>query len=85
MFTRLEKLEARYQELEELLISPEVLSNQEQCGRLAKELSGIREPVYLFREHKRLTKELEDLEIVLGENHDKEFLDLAKRELEELV
>jgi len=84
MFNQLEKLESRYEELEKLLSSPEVLSDREKSNQLARELSSIKEPVSLYREHKRILKETQDLENVLKEKHDKEFLELAKKELEEL-
>lgn len=81
---QLEKLERRYQELEELLASHEVVANQELCSKYAKELSGLRETVQGFRDYKHTAKEIADLEKVLTETHEKEFLDLAKRELQSL-
>jgi peptide chain release factor 1 len=84
MINKLEKLEARYEELEQLLISPKVISNREESSKIAKELSAIKEPVALFREYKRILKESSDLENVLKEKHDPEFIDLAKKELKEL-
>ena len=83
MFKELAKMEVRYDELEELLSSSEVLSDREKSNKLAKELSDLREPVSLFREHKRVLKEIKEMEIVLEEKHDKEFLELAKKEVEE--
>lgn len=84
MFERLEKLEKRYQELEELLASHEVVANQELCNKYAKELSNIKEPVTLYREYKRLKQEDKDLKEVLVQKHDKEFLELAVKELKDL-
>ena len=84
MFEKLQRLEVRYNELEGLLSSQEVLSDREKSNKLAKELSDIKEPVALYREHKRILKETQDLEAVLKDKHDQEFLDLAKKELEEL-
>ncbi|MBM3243855.1 MAG: PCRF domain-containing protein, partial [Candidatus Omnitrophica bacterium] len=84
MFEKLSKLESRYEELENILISPQVISDREQSSKIAKELSAIREPVMLFREYKRVLKEASDLENVLREKHDQDFIDLAKRELNEL-
>jgi peptide chain release factor 1 len=84
MIDKLEKLEARYIELEALLVSKEVLSDRLQSNRIAKELSGIREPVNLFREYKRLIKESSELEAVLKEKHDSDFVELVKKELGEL-
>jgi len=84
MFDQLTKLEARYEELEQLLATPEVLANREQSNKLAKELSDLRELVSLFRDYKRVNKEAEGLVAVLKEKHDKDFIDLAKIELEDL-
>ncbi|MFH0855771.1 MAG: peptide chain release factor 1 [Candidatus Omnitrophota bacterium] len=84
MNEKLKKLEERYAELERLLISPEALGDREMSNKLAKELSGLKEPVSLSREHKRVTKEIQEMELVLGQKHDKEFLDLAREELEGL-
>ncbi len=81
MFEQLQKLELRYQELEQLLASYEAIADKEQYSRYAKELSDLKEPVSLFREYKKISKEIEDLEIVLGEKHDQQFLELAKEEL----
>ncbi|MDD2928008.1 MAG: peptide chain release factor 1 [Candidatus Omnitrophica bacterium] len=84
MFEHLQKLESRYEELEKLLSSPEVLSDRQGSNKLAKELSGLKEPVALFREHKQVAKEIRELELVLGEKHDQEFLELVQKELQEL-
>ncbi|MCK9604141.1 MAG: peptide chain release factor 1 [Candidatus Omnitrophica bacterium] len=83
-FAELEKLEKRYRELEELLATSSVIADKEQCKKFAKELSDLREPVVLFTEYKRITKEIEDLKSVAGEKHDKEFVELAKKEFQDL-
>ncbi|TRZ96443.1 peptide chain release factor 1 [bacterium] len=85
MFQQLEKSEARYRELECLLATQEVLSNQELCNKYAKELAGLKEPVSLFREYKKLTQEKADLETVLSEKDEPEFLELADKEIQELI
>lgn len=85
MFDQLAKFEARYQELEHLLASHELIADREQYNKLSKEFSVLKEPVALFREHKRLTKEIGELEVVLSEPHEKELLELARKELQELV
>ncbi len=84
MFEELQKLESRYQELEQLLASYETIADKEQYGRYAKEMSDLKEGVSLFREYKKISKEIEDLEIVLKEKHEKELLELAEQESKEL-
>ncbi len=85
MFGQLEKLEKRYDELEHLLGQNEVFADKEQYNKYAKEYFGLKAAVLLFREYKKIAREAEGLEMVLGEKHDKEFLDLAKKELEPLI
>lgn len=84
MHERLQKLETRYQELEELLASPEAMADTEQYNRYAKELSGLKDAVYLFRSYQKNQKEIEDLKNMLQEKHDKDFMDLAEKELKNL-
>lgn len=84
MFEQLQKLEDRYQELEQIMSSSGVFSDKEQYNKYAKELSDLKEPVFLFRAYKKLVKEIENVVVVLKEKHEEEFLELAKKEEEEL-
>jgi peptide chain release factor 1 len=84
MLEQLQKLEDRYQEIENLLVSQEVISNKEEYNKYAKELSGLKGPVSLFRELKRILQEIDNLSVELNKKHDKEFIDLVKKELIEL-
>jgi peptide chain release factor 1 len=49
MLEQLKKIEERYQELEHLLASPEVISSKESYNKLAKELSDLKKQVTLSR------------------------------------
>lgn len=84
MLEQLQKLESRYQELEKLLGSPDIITNKEQYSKLAKELSDLKDGVALFREYKKVSQETQDLEIVLREKHDPEFVELVEKELQDL-
>ena len=77
-------MEARYLELESLLASYGNISDKQQYNNYARELALLKEPVSLFREQKRLAQEIAGLELVLAEKHDQEFIELARKELEEL-
>lgn len=78
------QLEKRYEELEGLLASPEVALDQDQCSKYAKELSDLRDQVVLLRDYKRVDSELAQIQKVLEEKHDEDFLQLARHELGEL-
>ncbi len=84
MLDQLEKIEKRYQELEHLLASYENVSDKEEYNKYAKELSDSKDAVFLFREYKRIAKEIKDVEIALGEKDDHEFMELARTELRDL-
>jgi peptide chain release factor 1 len=84
MLEKLGKIEKRYEELEQLLADHATLADSERYNKLAKELADLKEPVTLFREHKKLAKEIEDLETLLSGKHDDELLELAEKELPQL-
>ena len=84
MDNQLEKLEKRLEELEHILASYENISDKEQYNKFAKELADLREPVSLFREQKRISDEINGLNLVLKEKHDKDFVELVQKELGEL-
>ncbi|MGE5197603.1 MAG: PCRF domain-containing protein, partial [Deltaproteobacteria bacterium] len=84
MFEQLQKIEDRYNELEQLLGSPEVASDRDLYNRYAKELSGLQGAVLLFREHRKLKEEIEGLQGELAQKHDRDFLELVAKELEDL-
>ncbi|TRZ93634.1 peptide chain release factor 1 [bacterium] len=85
MNEQLEKLAARYEELEQLLASHQQIADRKQYNKLAKELSDIKPVVALFREYKLVEKEASELEAVLSSNHDKDFLELAQNESKDLA
>ncbi len=84
LIEQIKKLESRYQELEQLLARQELIYNQQDYHRYVKELHSIKEPLLLFREYEKIEKVIEDLQNVLKEKHEREFLELVRTELQEL-
>ena len=80
MFDKLENVEKRYEELNEKIADPAVISNQSEWQKLMKEHADIEEIVEKYREYKKLQNSIEDLKEMLN---DKEMHDLAKAELDE--
>jgi len=85
MFDRLEEVENRYDELNELLSDPQVISDTERLMNLSKEEASLRETVSTFRKYKDVVSELEDTEEMLNDSLDKEMEELAKEERDELA
>lgn len=81
---KLKKAEERFSELERLLADPQVIADQNQYQKCAKEYSDLTPLVGKFREFSKTHQQKEELSHLLKENKDKEFAELAKLELEDL-
>jgi len=79
------KQEERYQELEQLLADPQIISDQSQYQKLAKEYSDMTPIITTLHAYKETTGEIQGLLKLLEEKHDGEFEDLAKSEIDELT
>ena len=81
---RLDKIEKRYEELERLLVLPEIISQKAQVNQYAKEIAKISAVVFLYRQLKGCGAEIAKLEMTLKEKHDQEFLMLVDNEIRDL-
>ena len=80
MIERLELLKKRYEELNEELLNPEVLSDFSKQMKLSKEKSGIEPSVMKYDELKKVTSEIEELKSLVN---DPEMHEIASMELDE--
>ena len=71
----------RFNEINELLMSPELLSDIKRMTELSKEQSSISKIVDAAKEYNQIISDIEDNKMLLG---DDELADLAKEELKEL-
>lgn len=83
IFNKLELVEKRFKDLNELMSRPEVVSNQREFQRYAQEHSEIFEIVDVFYRHKRILKEIEENKEILNDG-DSDICELAEQELSEL-
>jgi len=84
MLERLESIEKRYEELNELMAQPEVALNFERLQTLARERANLEEVVTRYREYKATVKSLEDTQSMLSQKLDEDMTALAKEEIESL-
>lgn len=84
MFQKLEEVEARYVELEELLFDPKILSNPKEMQKYAREKAGISKLVEAYREYKKVKEEIAESQKLLAEADEEEMKELAKAELQVL-
>ncbi|MBE0415246.1 MAG: peptide chain release factor 1 [Dehalococcoidia bacterium] len=84
MLERLESIEKRYEEMNQLMAQPEVAAEFERLQSLAKEQAGISELVAKYREYKKTSQSLEETRTMLDEGLEGEMTALVKEELESL-
>src|SRR5690625_1255541 len=84
MLERLQSLEARYDELNQLLSDPEVISDVNTLREYSKEQSGLEDAVQAYREYKNIDNELKDAKKMLEDERDDDMEEMVKAEITEL-
>ncbi len=83
MVERLEKMSERYNEINELMMSPDVLGDRKTMAKLGKEQASLTQVVETYEEYKAVEAGIADAKELLKEN-DHDVKEMAKMELEEL-
>jgi peptide chain release factor 1 len=81
MLERLETLEDRYEELNQLMAQPGILADRERLQGLAKEQAGISDLVAKYRKYKKTSQDLEETRAMLEKGMDDEMAALVREEL----
>jgi peptide chain release factor 1 len=84
MLDLLEKVEKKYKELTDLLSDRAVLSDKNRIKKIAKEHRELGDVVSLSREYRSLLRQIKDDEDISRESKDRELVELARSELDEL-
>ncbi|SDO54179.1 peptide chain release factor 1 [Alkalicoccus daliensis] len=85
MFDRLQSVEDRYDQLTELLMDPDVISDNKKLREYSKEQSDIQETVETYRKYKDVKQQHEEAKEMLRESLDSEMREMVKMEMEELA
>ena len=80
MLEKLAEVEKRYAELETLLSDPQLLGNQREYSKIAKERADLEEVVSCYREWRKVEQEIEQNRELLEENEEA-IRELAKEEI----
>jgi len=81
MLDQLDRIERRYQELEQQIATPEVASDLKQLQVLAQERASIEDLVTKYREYKATAKSLEETRTMLSGELDEDMVALVKQEI----
>jgi peptide chain release factor 1 len=84
MLEKLESVERRYEELNELMGQPDIAVDFERLQSLAKEQSGISDQVAKYRDYKKTSHTLEETRAMLNKGLDDEMVELVTDELASL-
>lgn len=82
---QLTRIEARFDELNDLLADPSVIANYERMNEVAQERSNIEPLVATYRDYKKVRRQLEESRLLVEESDDPEMEELARLEIESLV
>ncbi len=83
MFDKLEDLLIRFREIEDEMMSPDVLNDQNNYRKLRKEHADLSDIVEKYKEYKATQNSMEESLAMLDEESDEELRELAKEELSE--
>ncbi len=84
MYERLELIEKRYSELEQLLSDPKAVDQREEWLKMSREIASISQVVELFRHLKEINRETDEAEAMLQGSEDAEMMDFLRSEAETL-
>lgn len=86
MLERLAAIEARYNELTELMSQPEVVTNHELLRKYGQEHASLTETVETYHQYLQVKQELADIEDIIDEGlDDPDELELFREEFERLT
>lgn len=84
MFERLDQIEARYEELNQALASPEIMNDSAKYQKTAKAHSDMTPVVEKYREYKDLKRGIAESKAVVADEKDPEMRAYAQEELDKL-
>lgn len=84
MFDKLALIEKRYEELEQMIAQPEIVTNQKQLQELMRKRANLKDIVIQYQQYKALSDELAELEALLNNDLEPGMIALIKEEQNKL-
>ncbi|UXR69148.1 MULTISPECIES: peptide chain release factor 1 [unclassified Staphylococcus] len=84
MFDQLDIVEERYEQLNELLSDPDVVSDANKLRQYSKEQSDLQKTVDVYRQYKQVKEDSEEIELMMAETDDQDEIDMLKQDANEL-
>lgn len=84
MFDQLDIVEERYEQLNELLSDPDVVSDPEKLRKYSKEQADLQKTVEVYRHYKQDKEDVSEIEMMLNDTTDQDEVEMLKEELSTL-
>jgi len=84
MIEKLDEIVQRFEEVGQLMVQPDIMSDMDNFTRLSKEYADLEKIVTVYKEYKNTLSNLSSAREVLQNEKDPEFKEMAKMEMEEL-
>jgi len=84
MIEKLEEIRDRFEEVGQLMVQPDVMSDMDNFTKLSKEYSDLEKVVVVYKEYANLLSNLASAKEVLQTEKDPDFRDMAKMEIDEI-
>jgi peptide chain release factor 1 len=85
LIPKLEAIKQRYNEVADLIIQPDVISDQKRYSSLNKEYSDLGKIVNVYDQYKGALDTIEESDEIIADGSDKDFVELAKIEKNEAL
>lgn len=80
LIPKLEAIKQRYNEVADLIIQPDIISDQKKYGQLNKEYSDLGKIVKVYDDYKSALDTIAESDEIIADGSDKDLVDLAKME-----
>jgi len=84
VFDQLDIVEERYEQLNELLSDPDVVSDPDNLRKYSKEQSDLQKTVEVYRNYKQVKEDIVEIEEMLKETKDSDEIEMLKEEHQSL-
>jgi peptide chain release factor 1 len=84
MIEKLEEISHRFEEVGQLLVQPDIISDMKRYSQLNKEYKDLEKIVTKYKEYQNVLGNIDSAKEILDTEKDPEFREMAKAELEEL-
>jgi peptide chain release factor 1 len=84
MLDKLEAIKHRFEEVGQLIVSPETMTDMKKYSKLSKEYKDLEKIVHQYLEYRTVISNIENTKKILETEKDPDFREMAKMELDEL-